>query len=94
MSWVAAVRVELARIGGRQRMEGLSPSELSVAELVAAGRTNREIASALFLRERTVASHLTHIYSKLGVRSRTELVRQLLSRAPLSPASASKVQMS
>ena len=93
MSWVAAVRVELARIGGRQRMEGLSPSELSVAELVAEGRTNREIASALFLRERTVASHLTHIYAKLGVRSRTELVRQLLSRAP-SAAGASKVQMS
>lgn len=94
MSWVAAVRVELARIGGRQRMEGLSPSELSVAELVAEGRTNREIASALFLQERTVASHLTHIYAKLGVRSRTELVRQLLSRAPQSPAGASKVQMS
>jgi DNA-binding CsgD family transcriptional regulator len=94
MSWVAAVRVELARIGGRQRMEGLSPSELSVAELVAEGRTNREIASALFLQERTVASHLTHIYAKLGVRSRTELARQLLSREPLTPADASKVQMS
>jgi hypothetical protein len=46
------------------------------------------------LRERTVASHLTHIYAKLGVRSRTELVGQLLSRAPISPAEANKVPTS
>ena len=76
--WAATARTELARIGGRVRIEGLSPSERRVAELVAAGRTNREIAAALFLGERTVASHLTHIYSKLGVRSRTELASQLL----------------
>ena len=77
-SWAATARTELARIGGRVRIEGLSPSELRVAELVAEGRTNREIASILFLGERTVASHLTHVYAKLGVRSRTELARQLL----------------
>ena len=47
-----------------------------MASLVAEGRTNREIAAALFLAERTVASHLTHIYLKLGVRSRTELAGQ------------------
>jgi DNA-binding CsgD family transcriptional regulator len=76
--WAATARTELARIGGRARIEGLSPSERRVAELVAEGRTNREIAAALFLGERTVASHLTHIYSKLGVRSRTELAGQLL----------------
>ena len=44
-----------------------------MASLVAEGKTNREIAGELFLAERTVASHLTHIYAKLGVRSRTEL---------------------
>jgi DNA-binding CsgD family transcriptional regulator len=71
-SWAATARTELARIGGRTRIEGLSPSELTVAALVAEGRTNREIASALFLGERTVAGHLTHIYAKLGIRSRTE----------------------
>ena len=78
--WVAAARAELARIGGRSRQSGLSPSELSVAALVAEGRTNREIASSLFLGERTVASHLTHIYSKLGIRSRTELAREFASK--------------
>jgi DNA-binding CsgD family transcriptional regulator len=40
---------------------------------VAEGRTNREVAAALFLGERTVESHLTQVYAKLGVRSRTEL---------------------
>jgi len=38
---------------------------------------NREVAAELFLGERTVASHLTHVYAKLGVRSRTELARRL-----------------
>ncbi|MEO5704048.1 MAG: LuxR C-terminal-related transcriptional regulator [Candidatus Limnocylindrales bacterium] len=78
-SWATAVRDELGRIGGRTRISGLSPSELRVADLVAEGRTNREIAAALFLGERTVASHLTHVYAKLGIRSRTELARQRLS---------------
>ena len=45
--------------------------------LVAEGRTNQEVAAALFLAERTVASHLTRVYAKLGVRSRTELARRL-----------------
>jgi DNA-binding CsgD family transcriptional regulator len=87
--WAAATRTELARVGGRTRIEGLSPSERRVAVLVAEGRTNREIASSLFLGERTVASHLTHIYSKLGIRSRTELARQLLPLPDVSPEDAS-----
>ena len=76
--WAATARAELGRIGGRTRIEGLSPSELRVAGLVAEGRTNREIAAALFLSETTVASHLSRIYAKLGIRSRTELARQAL----------------
>jgi DNA-binding CsgD family transcriptional regulator len=83
-SWAAGARAELTRIGGRERIEGLSPSEIRVAELVAEGRSNREIAAALFLGERTVAGHLTRIYDKLGIRSRAELVRKLLPHAPLS----------
>jgi DNA-binding CsgD family transcriptional regulator len=71
---------ELERIGGRLQADGLTPAERRVAELVADGRTNREVAAALFLGERTVASHLTHIYAKLGVRSRTELARSLADK--------------
>jgi DNA-binding NarL/FixJ family response regulator len=68
-------REELGRIGGRRREEGLTAAERRVASLVAEGRTNREVAAALFLGERTVETHLSHIYAKLGVRSRTELAR-------------------
>jgi DNA-binding CsgD family transcriptional regulator len=72
-TWAEKARGELGRISGRSREEGLTAAEHRVAALVAEGRTNQEVAAALFLGERTVASHLTHIYAKLGVRSRTEL---------------------
>jgi DNA-binding CsgD family transcriptional regulator len=75
--WADKARAELGHIGGRTREEGLTPAEQRVAALVAEGRTNREVAAALFLGERTVETHLSHIYAKLGVRSRTELTRQL-----------------
>jgi DNA-binding CsgD family transcriptional regulator len=76
-TWVDKARDELGSIGGRRREEGLTAAERRVAALVAAGSTNREVAAALFLGERTVASHLTHIYAKLGVRSRTELASKV-----------------
>jgi DNA-binding CsgD family transcriptional regulator len=75
--WAERARGELGAIGGRTRAEGLTPAERRVADLVAEGRTNAEVAAALYLAERTVASHLTHVYAKLGVRSRTELARKL-----------------
>jgi DNA-binding CsgD family transcriptional regulator len=75
--WAEKARAELGRIGGRAREKGLTPAESRVAALVAEGRTNREVAATLFLGERTVETHLTHIYAKLGVRSRTELARRL-----------------
>jgi len=87
-SWVAKAERELGRFGGRRREEGLTSAEQRVAALVAEGRTNREVAATLFLAERTVASHLTHIYAKLGVRSRTELARRLQVTEP----GADKVQ--
>jgi DNA-binding CsgD family transcriptional regulator len=72
--WADKARAELARVSGRQPMTGeLTPIERRVARLAAAGRTNKEIADALFLSPRTVAGHLSHTYGKLGVRSRTEL---------------------
>jgi DNA-binding CsgD family transcriptional regulator len=76
-TWAEKASDELGSIGGRTREHGLTAAERRVADLVAEGRTNREVAAALFLGERTVASHLTHIYAKLGVRSRTELARRL-----------------
>ena len=76
-AWASKASAELGRISGRTRAQGLTAAELRVASLVAEGRTNREVAAALFLGERTVASHLNHIYGKLGVRSRTELAVRL-----------------
>ena len=57
------------------REEGLTAAERRVATLTAEGRTNREVAAALFVNERTVETHLSHVYTKLGVRSRAELAR-------------------
>jgi DNA-binding NarL/FixJ family response regulator len=51
----------------------LTPTEQQVAAHVVKGLTNREVAAALFVTDRTVEYHLTHIYAKLGVRSRAEL---------------------
>lgn len=75
LGWAETARAELGRIGGRTREAGLTAAERRVAALVAEGRTNREVAAALFLGERTVETHLTHVYAKLGIRSRTELAR-------------------
>ena len=71
--WAYRARGELARIGGRAPAGGLTPTEERVAELVAEGRSNKEVAEALFVSVRTVEANLTRIYAKLGIRSRTEL---------------------
>jgi DNA-binding NarL/FixJ family response regulator len=57
----------------------LTPSEQRIADLVAEGKTNKEVAAILVVADRTVESALTQIYRKLDVRSRTELARKLLS---------------
>jgi DNA-binding NarL/FixJ family response regulator len=76
--WAAKARDEIARIGGRTAAgNDLTPSEQRIAELVADGKTNKEVAAILVIAERTVESVLTQIYRKLDVRSRTELVRKL-----------------
>jgi ATP/maltotriose-dependent transcriptional regulator MalT len=58
--------------------ERLSNRERDVFELIAQGRTNREIAQTLFISESTTKVHVHHILEKLGVRSRTEAVRAYL----------------
>jgi DNA-binding CsgD family transcriptional regulator len=79
--WTDKARAELARIGGRAPSSlDLTPSEARVAELVAAGGTNREVADALFVSVHTVEANLKRIYRKLGIRSRTELASTLTSR--------------
>jgi DNA-binding CsgD family transcriptional regulator len=79
--WAERTRAELDRIGGRagSRRE-LTPTEKQVAELVAAGHTNREVAAALSLSVRTVDWNLAKVFGKLGVHSRRELAA--LARRP------------
>lgn len=80
--WAERAREELGRVGLRPRAPaGLTPSERKVAELVAAGRTNKEVATELFVSVKTVEVYLTRIYRKQGVRSRTELANALLERS-------------
>lgn len=62
-------------------MDGeLTPRELEIAHLIATGKTNRAIAAFLGLSPRTVENHLYSMYSKLGVRSRTELALRMLRK--------------
>ena len=79
--WAAQARRELQVSGATLRRrdpgaaEVLTPQELQVALHVAEGRTNREVGGALFISPKTVELHLSRVYRKLGIRSRTELAR-------------------
>jgi len=81
--WADRARAELRASGERARRrdlttaQRLTPQEHTVAEAVTRGATNKEVAATLFLSPKTVESHLSRIYAKLGVRSRTELTALL-----------------
>ena len=79
--WVERASAELRAAGGERSADGgvagLTPQQLEIARAVARGARNREVASALFLSEKTVEYHLSRIYRVLGVRSRTELANTL-----------------
>jgi DNA-binding CsgD family transcriptional regulator len=78
--WVEKAAAELARVGGRAPEAGLTPTELQVAELIAAGRTYREVAAELFISPKTVQWNLSKVYRKLDIRSRAELPGRLERR--------------
>ena len=74
--WAGRARAELARVAARRPAGApLTATEHRVVELVAAGRSNREIADALFMSVHTVEAHLTRLFRELDVHSRTELAR-------------------
>ena len=76
--WLARAEKDLRRASPRPRRDReLTTAERRVAALVAPGRTNREVAAQLFTTVGTVEAHLTRIYRKLDVRSRTELARRV-----------------
>jgi DNA-binding CsgD family transcriptional regulator len=52
--------------------DALSPREIKVAQLLASGKTNQEIANDLFISTHTVAAHVAHILAKTGCKNRTE----------------------
>jgi DNA-binding CsgD family transcriptional regulator len=66
---------ETARRRDPSTLDQLTPQELQIAGLVASGMTNRQIAAQLYLSPRTIDYHLRKVFSKLGLTSRTELVR-------------------
>ncbi len=85
-AWARCARTELERIGGRSPSGGaLTPTERRVAGLVAEGLATKQVAAALFVSPKTVEGHLSRIYSKLGVHSRTELAHRLVSAADRKP---------
>lgn len=77
---VLAGKTYLAPAAAAKLAEGVSrvqvtPRELATLRLMADGRSNKEIATSLKISERTVKSHLGHLFEKLGVTSRTEAVK-------------------
>jgi DNA-binding CsgD family transcriptional regulator len=73
------VEAELARLEPGRPGQELTPMEERITAMVVAGATNREIAEALAIGLTTVESSLSHIYRKLGLRSRVDLVRYRVS---------------
>uniref|UniRef100_UPI002A7FEB5F response regulator transcription factor n=1 Tax=Streptomyces sp. CRN 30 TaxID=3075613 RepID=UPI002A7FEB5F len=82
--WALRARGEVAAAGhrgphntGTPPLALLTPQELQVARAIGEGLSNGEAAASLFLSRKTIESHLTRVYRKLGVRSRSDLARCL-----------------
>lgn len=76
-AWVARVDTELQRVAVRKAPDELSPTELRIAQLAAAGLSNPEIAAEVFVSRKTVEANLARAFRKLGVSSRAQLGRVL-----------------
>ncbi len=87
--WAGRAEAELRATGETARkrdpfaIDQLTPQELQIAGLVTHGLTNREIAAQLYLSPRTIDYHLRKVFTKLGIGSRTELVRDGLPQRDL-----------
>jgi DNA-binding CsgD family transcriptional regulator len=78
--WVARAQAEIARVPVRRASADLTPTEERIAQLVATGLTNREVADRAFISAKTVEANLARIYDKLSVHSRAELGRVMNER--------------
>jgi len=79
--WAERARAELDRSYRRRSSPGeLTPTEQRIAELAAAGLTNRAIAERVFLSPKTVEANLARVYRKLGIRSRAPLGQAMAKR--------------
>ncbi len=76
-AWQAKARAELRRLGLRVADGDLTETERRIAHLAGTGLSNPEIAASVFVSRKTVEAHLSKVYRKLGLRSRTELARRL-----------------
>ncbi len=65
---------------GNNKMVGLSRRELQILSLIAQGMSNQEVGACLHIDKKTVKNHLTHIFQKLGVTSRSQASRYFLSK--------------
>jgi len=90
-AWADRAATELAAAGARcvpaperhyAELDELTPQELQVARMIAAGKNNGQTAASLFISRKTVEAHLTRVYRKLGIHSRTELTRVVLTCDP------------
>lgn len=80
LSMEEAIAYAQRRRGGRKRPASgwgsLTPTERDVVRLVSEGLANKDIATRLFVSPRTVQTHLTHVYTKLGLTSRVQLAQE------------------
>jgi DNA-binding CsgD family transcriptional regulator len=84
--WAGKAESEFDRPGGHSRSASarLTSTETQVAELVAIGKSNKQIAAEIYMSPKTVEAHLSSIYRKLALRSRTELAAHVLAARPES----------